>query len=62
MSPWLSTLALLACPVGMGLMMVFMVRGGRDKRPDPRQQELARLQAEIDHLRTRLPDSQERLP
>ncbi len=39
MAPLLSTatafspLFLLACPVGMGLMMFFMMRGGRQKQP-----------------------------
>jgi hypothetical protein len=47
-------LALLACPVGMGVMMWMMSRGhgdqaGSDEAP-AKQDELARLQAEIDQL------------
>lgn len=49
------SLAILACPAGMGLMMWMMMRG--NKQPpvpvdDPaKQAELARLQAQIDTLR-----------
>lgn len=50
----LLALVLLACPVGMGLMMWMMRRD--DARPtDPeaaaKEAELTRLRAEIDHLR-----------
>lgn len=50
------SLALLACPVGMGVMMWFMMRGGNKQDtatpPAPAQRdELARLQTEIDQLR-----------
>lgn len=51
-------LALLACPVGMGLMMWFMMRGSKDKSTQPGgdrsrsveslRREQARLAAEID--------------
>ncbi len=34
MEALLPTLALLACPVGMGLMMFFMARGSRSARVD----------------------------
>lgn len=49
-------LALLACPVGMGLMMWFMMRGGKHSTPAPPQPstsdaELVALRAEVDQLR-----------
>lgn len=53
MSELFYSLAILACPVGMGLMMWFMMRG-MDKAPAvaPAQDaELARMRAEIDQLR-----------
>lgn len=54
----LAPLALLACPIGMGLMMWFMSRGMRAERHDAAGQqsveelraEQARLAAQIDRL------------
>ncbi len=57
MAQLLYPLALLACPVGMGLMMWMMMRGGKstDTAPqDPARtsaDELTRLRAEVDQLR-----------
>ncbi len=49
-------LAVLACPVGMGLMMWFMMRGGKQPAPAANAQpaadaELTVLRAEVDQLR-----------
>lgn len=55
MNQVLFSLALLACPVGMGLMMWFMMRGRKDTPPSSppaaTDAELARLRAEVDQLR-----------
>ena len=59
MQQLLYTLPALMCPIGMGAMMWFMMRGGKNKQPaqsapgtpTPREQELAALRAEIDQLR-----------
>jgi hypothetical protein len=58
----LYALALLACPVGMGLMMWMMMRGG-NKQPVAaetanKQAELTRLQAQIDQLQATQRDNQ----
>jgi hypothetical protein len=56
-------LAVLACPVGMGLMMWFMMRGGKHSTPAAPAQpsasdaELVALRAEIDQLRAARRDS-----
>lgn len=51
----LRSLAILACPAGMGLMMWFMMRGqGKQtatQNPPSTDAELAGLRAEIDQLR-----------
>lgn len=50
-------LALLACPVGMGAMMFFMMRGNKKEQPEPGSvEELVRMRAEIDQLRAKQRD------
>lgn len=52
MEQLLLVVAVLACPVGMGLMMWFMMRGRSEQPATPDQeQELARLRAQIEALR-----------
>jgi len=54
MAQLLSPLALLACPIGMGLMMWLMMRGGKHEDPQPSPSttaELTQLRAEVDQLR-----------
>jgi len=57
MTEALYALALLACPLGMGLMMWFMMRGGRKApaatppaHPSTSDAELAQLRAEVDQM------------
>jgi hypothetical protein len=55
------SLAILACPVAMGLMMWFMMRGMNNQpaaAPAPADDvELSRMRAEIDQLRAAQRDS-----
>lgn len=54
MSEALYALALLACPVGMGLMMWFMMRGSKatpTQATPAEDAELTKLRAEVDQLR-----------
>jgi hypothetical protein len=62
MDKLLYLLPVLACPVGMGLMMWLMMRPGRSGQtaPSADQQELLRLRKEIDALRTERTDVQDR--
>ena len=60
-----TSLLLLACPVGMGLMMWFMMRGMPSKDSTPaveqanplQRQELARLRAEVEELKAQPTDT-----
>ncbi|WP_327432916.1 hypothetical protein [Streptomyces sp. NBC_01236] len=61
MSQILYVLPALACPVGMGAMMWFMMRSGHKSTAqaaaaDPREKELAALREEIADLRKTMPD------
>lgn len=58
MTEALYALALLACPLGMGLMMWFMMRSGKNAaattppaHPSSSDAELAQLRAEVDQMR-----------
>lgn len=54
MAQLLYPLALLACPIGMGLMMWLMMRGGKHEAPQQSPStttELTQLRAEVDQLR-----------
>ena len=44
-------LAVLACPVGMGLIMWIMMRSQRKSDGDASGQQVAQLRAEIDRLK-----------
>jgi hypothetical protein len=61
MDKLLYLLPVLACPVGMGLMMWLMMRPKRGGQPDPGadRQELVRLRKEIDALRAERNDVQD---
>lgn len=60
----LYSLAILACPVGMGLMMWMMMRSGKKQPSQPQEGtgpsqtdvELTRLRAELDQLRSEARD------
>ena len=59
MSELFYSLAILACPVGMGLMMWFMMRGmnSQPATAPADDVELSRMRAEIDQLRAAQRDS-----
>ena len=59
MSELLYTLPLLACPIGMGLMMYFMMRGNNGAAAPNASSgdELTRLRAEVDQLRAEQRDA-----
>jgi flagellar basal body rod protein FlgF len=66
MSEVLYTLALLACPVGMGLMMWLMMRGKKSDHDGMAPSsnsganvELTKLRAEVDQLRASQRDSEQ---
>jgi hypothetical protein len=52
-------LALLACPIGMGVMMLVMMRGNHGHGGAPASgDEVARLRAEVEQLRAERPADQ----
>jgi hypothetical protein len=56
------SLAILACPVGMGLMMWFMMRGTKNQPAGAPAEDaqLAHMRAEIDQLRAAQRDDEAR--
>lgn len=45
-------LAVLACPIGMGVMMLVMMRGNHGPKAEPSSDdEVARLRAEVEQFR-----------
>ena len=58
MDRFLYALPVLACPIGMGAMMWFMARSGRNRASaphvDPRAHDLTALRAEVDQLRAQV--------
>ncbi len=64
MSSLLYTVAVLACPVSMGLMMFMMMRGQRNDSPAPasgaaERSEVEALRAEIEALKAQRTDTQQ---
>ncbi|NYI77064.1 hypothetical protein [Nocardioides panzhihuensis] len=59
MEQLLYSVAILACPVGMGLMMFFTMRrsGGHKPAQPANAQELASLRAELDQLKAAQSDA-----
>jgi hypothetical protein len=60
-----TNLYLLACPIGMGLMMWFMMRGGQAQKPGSGpattdSAQLVALQAQLDQLTAQQRDSDDR--
>jgi hypothetical protein len=52
MSDLIYLLAVLACPIGMGVMMLLMMRGNHGHKVEPSSDdEVARLRAEVEQFR-----------
>jgi hypothetical protein len=62
----LYVLPALACPIGMGAMMWFMMRGGKNTKqpaqPGPQAAELDTLRAQVAELRTKVQAPQDAVP